>query len=231
MRCVILQPSFIPWRGYFDQIRRADCFVFYDDVQYDKHGWRNRNRIKTASGTHWLTVPVFKKGAVSSGLRILDAAIRWDPDWSGKHLETIRQAYARAPYFDRYFALIAEAYAARPQRLVDLTIPLTLRLAKELKIEGTRFLRSSELGIEGSRSARLVEILRHLGATRYLSGPSARDYLDEDLFRAAGIEVEFMSYAYPEYAQLYPPFDSHVSVLDLLFVAGDSAPRFIWEDA
>lgn len=228
MNCVILQPSYVPWRGYFDQIRRADVFVFYDDVQYDKHGWRNRNRIKTAAGVQWLTIPVFSRGVVTDGLPSNEIRIRWDPDWSAKHTATLRHAYGRAPHFHRYIGLLEEAYAARPERLVDLTIPLTMRLAAELGISATRFLRSSELRARGDQTERLVGILREVGADHYLSGPSARAYLDEAQLRAAGISLEYVAYDYPPYPQSYPPYEPAVSILDLLFMTGSEAPRYIW---
>ena len=228
MNCVILQPSYIPWRGYFHQIRRADVFVFYDDVQYDKHGWRNRNRIKTAAGVQWLTIPVFTRGVVAEGVPVNEIRIRWDPDWSAKHAATLRHAYGRAPHFQRYFGLLEEAYAARPERLVDLTIPLTIWLAAELGISTTRFLRSSQLRARGHQTERLVAILREVGADHYLSGPSARDYLEEDRLRAAGITLEYLEYDYPEYPQLHPPFAPGVSILDLLFMTGERAPAYIW---
>jgi hypothetical protein len=228
MRCAILQPSYIPWRGYFDIVRKVDLFVFYDDVQYDKHGWRNRNRVKTAAGPKWLTVPVFKQGAVSEGIPIHDIEIRWDPDWSESHRGVLRESYRKSPHFDRYFPIFAEALAARPRRLVDLTIPLTERLAAELGIRNTRFRRSSEFVLGGRKTDRLLDLLSQLGATHYLSGPSARDYLDEAAFTAAGIGLEYMEYSYPEYPQLHPPFEPAVSILDLLFMTGDDAPRYIW---
>src|SRR5262245_32621657 len=109
MTGVILQPSYIPWRGYFDQIRRADVFVFYDDVQYDKHGWRNRNRIKTANGVQWLTIPVASGGCVTQKTLIKDVPIIWTKDWAAKHWMTIKQAYGkRAPHFARYAPLLEE---------------------------------------------------------------------------------------------------------------------------
>jgi WbqC-like protein len=228
MNCVILQPSYIPWRGYFHQIQRADVFVFYDDVQYDKHGWRNRNRIKTAAGLHWLTVPVFTRGVIAAGTPINEVRIRWDPDWSAKHAATVRHAYGRAPHFQRYVGLLEEAFAARPERLIDLTIPLTIRLAAELGLGSRRFLRSSELGVRGPQTERLVGIAREVGADHYVTGPAARDYLDEKQFLAAGISVEYMRYEYPPYPQEYPPFEPLVSILDLLFMTGEAAPEFIW---
>ncbi len=225
---VILQPSYLPWRGYFHLMQRADVFVFYDDVQYDRHGWRNRNRVKTASGPRWLTVPVLSSGHIAEKLPLRDARIDWRSPWPHKHRETIRQSYARAPHFARHAALLDAIFTGRPERLCDLTIPATVALAEHLGIAGRRLLRSSELGIEGDRTERLVRIVRAVGATRYLSGPSARSYLDEAAFARAGIELAYMTYAYPEYEQLHPPFDGEVSVLDLLFMMGPRAPELIW---
>jgi hypothetical protein len=225
---VILQPSYLPWRGYFHLVARADVFVFYDDVQYDRHGWRNRNRVKTQAGTRWLTVPVLSSGHIEGGLLLRDARIDWRSAWPKKHHATLQQSYARAPFFSRYADLVASFYEGRPERLCDLTIRTTLALAKELGIDGRRFVRSSELGIEGARTDRLVRIVQAVGATRYLSGPSARSYLDEGAFARAGIALEYMVYAYPEYEQLHPPFDGAVTVLDLLFMAGPRAPELVW---
>ncbi len=223
MNCVILQPSYIPWRGYFDQIRRADVFVFYDDVQYDKHGWRNRNRIKTANGAQWLTIPVTKKGNVTQHLLINDIRICWDAPWNVKHWTTIQQSYRKAPHFQRYAPLLEQLYASRPEFLADLSITSTIALASELGIANTRFLRSSELGVAGAKTDRLVGILQAVGADHYISGPSARDYLEEEKLAAAGVTLEYAAYNYPEYVQLYPPYDPNVSILDLLFMTGPEA--------
>jgi hypothetical protein len=227
---VILQPSYLPWRGFFDLIHRADVFVFYDDVQYDKHGWRNRNRIKTANGTQWITIPVGSKGNVSGGLQLMDVRVQWTQDWARKHAMTIRQAYAKAPFYADHAAMIEGFFAQRPDRLVDFTIDTAIALAKVLGITHTRFVRSSELGIEGDKTERLIRILQHVSATHYISGPSAKDYLDEAMFAAANIGLEYIVYDYPEYEQLHPPYDPGVSVLDLLFMKGPEAPRYIWGD-
>lgn len=229
MNCVILQPSYIPWRGYFDQIRKADVFVFYDDVQYDKHGWRNRNRIKTSHGTTWLTIPVQSGGSVSQGRMIKDMRIDPGQSWGKKHWESIRQSYAKAPHFARYEALFASFYERKPELLADFTIETTMALARELGIASTRFVRSSELPTEGVKTERLIGLLTHLGATHYISGPSARDYLDEAALARAGISLEYMVYDYPEYPQLYPPFEPQVSVLDLMVMTGPEASRYIWD--
>lgn len=228
MKCVILQPSYIPWRGYFHQIKKADFFVFYDDVQYDRGGWRNRNRIKTSSGSAWLTIPVLDKGARSEGIPINEIRVNWDRQWNRQHWETLRHAYGKAPFFGRYAPLLEEFYARRPELLADFTIDLTMALAGELGITGTRFLRSSALGMGGSRTDRLVAIVGKVGADHYISGPSARDYLEEGKLAAAGITIEYMTYDYPAYEQLYPPYDPRVSVLDLLFMKGPEAGSLIW---
>ena len=228
---VVLQPSYVPWRGYFHLIQRADVFVFSDDVQYDKHGWRNRNRIKTAQGTQWLTIPVLSRGNVEDGLLLGDVRTAERPDWAKKHAATLRGSYAKAPCFAEIWGEVGRFWEARTELLVDLTIPLTIALARLLGIERTRFVRSSELGVGGGKTERLVNLVRHLGCDHYLSGPAAKDYLDEAAFEAAGIRLEYAAYDYPEYPQLHPPYDARVSVLDLLFMEGRRAGRFIWGDA
>lgn len=227
MNCVILQPAYIPWRGFFHQIQKADTFVFYDDVQYAKHGWFNRNRVKTANGTVWLTIPVASRGNVVHATPIRDIRISWDTNWSKKHWMTLRQSYGKAPFFARYAGLLEDHYSRRPELLSDFTIDLTIALARELGLE-RRFVRSSELAIPGYRTDRLIQICRAVGADHYVSGPSASAYLEEDKLREAGISLEYMKYDYPEYEQLYPPYDPQVSILDLLFTKGPAAAELIW---
>jgi hypothetical protein len=224
---VILQPSYIPWRGYFDQIRRADTFIFYDDVQYDKHGWRNRNQIKTAQGRQWLTIPVHSAGA-TSGMPIKEVRIDWSKPWARNHLRALTGAYNKAQYFRDYATILDAFYGRRDEFLADFTIATTMQLAKDLGIQRTQFVRSSELrAISGRKTERLIQILDQVGANHYISGPSARDYIESDAFARAGIKIEYVEYEYPEYPQLYPPFDPNVSVLDLLFMTGTQAGQFI----
>jgi hypothetical protein len=233
MKCVILQPAYIPWRGYFHQIQMADVFVFYDDVQYDKHGWRNRNRIKTHQGPRWLTIPVHSQGVTVENIPIDQVEIDWGQPWNRKHWQTIRQAYSRAPFFDVYAPLVKAFYARCDRCLADFDIALTLALVDALGITHTRFLRSSELNVPGKAdltggsTGRLVRILQILGADHYISGPSAAGYLEDEQFRAAGITLEYMRYDYPQYPQLHPPYDPQVSILDLLFMTGPEAIRYI----
>jgi hypothetical protein len=225
VRCAIVQPSYIPWRGYFDIIRRVDLFVFYDDVQYDRRGWRNRNIVKSPQGPLWLTIPV--KARNNQVERTPINAIEIDGDaWAARHLRTLHHLYARAPHFDEQRSWLDAMYANPPKLLADFTIASTIELARRLSIE-TRFLRSSELAVSGAKTERLIEVLASVGATHYLSGPSARSYLDEALMAAQGISVEWMRYDYPEYPQLYPPYDPQVSILDLLFMTGDRASAYL----
>jgi hypothetical protein len=226
VRCAVIQPSYIPWRGYFDLIGRSDVFVFYDDVQYDKHGWRNRNRIKTANGPAWLTIPVRKKGNVERGVRIDEIEIASESGWNRKHLASLRQSYARAPHLDRYLPLLERHLEDPPELLAELTIALTIEIARELGYE-TEFRRSSQMELSGDRVERLLAVLGEVGADHYLSGPSAADYIDDETFAAAGVELEYASYDYPEYPQLHPPYEPQVSIVDLLFMCGPEARRYI----
>jgi hypothetical protein len=227
MNVVILQPSYIPWRGYFDQIRRADLFIFYDDVQYDKHGWRNRNQIKTAQGKQWLTIPVHSKG-VTEGIPIKDVKIDWSKPWAKNHLKALTFAYAKPPHFADYLPWLDFVFARRDEFLADFTIWLTIEITRKLGFANTQFMRSSEIaGIDGQKTDRLIQILQHVGAKHYLSGPSARDYIEDHKFTKAGITLEYIEYNYPDYPQLYPPFDPYVAILDLMFMMGEDARKYI----
>jgi len=227
MKVVILQPSYIPWRGVFDQIQRADLFVFYDDVQYDKHGWRNRNQIKTAQGKQWLTIPVHSKG-VTDGIPIKDVRIDWTKPWAKNHLKALTFAYVKAPHFASYAPWLASVYDRRDEFLADFTIWLTIEIAREIGIDRTRFMRSSEItGINGQKTDRLIQILQRVGATHYMSGPSARDYIEREKFDSAGIALEYVEYNYPEYPQLYQPFDPYVTIFDTMFMLGEDTLKSI----
>jgi hypothetical protein len=212
-------------------MERADVFVFFDDVQYDRRGWRNRNRVKTANGTIWLTVPVRARGSRAEGTPISDICIDWSQPWPRKHLETLRRAYSRAPLFASYLPLLENFFSRRDELLADFVIALNLALADELAITSTKYIRSSTLNVTGSKTRRILEILKLIEGTHYITGPAARSYLDESMLQQEGISVEYMTYEYPEYEQLYPPFDQHVSILDLLFMKGSEAPEFIWNRA
>lgn len=224
----VIQPSYIPWRGYFDIIRRSDLFVFYDDVQYDKNGWRNRNRIKTSQGTVWLTVPVQSSGALTQGRLIKDVRVDSRSRWNAKHWRSIQQAYSKAPHFEWVAEKLKPIYEKEFEFLVDVDIALTATCCDLLGIrtEG-RFRRSSEFHCEGIKLDRLLSLIHQTGADHYLSGPSARAYINDERFREAGVQLEYMEYRYMEYPQLYPPFDGAVSIIDLLCMHGQGATEWL----
>jgi WbqC-like protein family len=229
MNCVILQPSYIPWRGYFHQIQKADLFIFYDDVNFDKNGWRNRNRVKTANGTKWLTIPVTAgQDRQLHTTPINQVQICQDQPWKATHWRTLRHSYSKAPFFKRYAPLLEPIYQTDSGLLSDFVINLTRLLTQTLGIDHTRFVKSSDVATFGAKTERLIGLLTAVGATHYITGPAARSYMDESLFHAVGITTEYMQYDYSDYDQLYPPFDPAVSILDLLFMKGPDASRYIW---
>ena len=217
MTVVVLQPGYLPWLGFFDQMRRSDVFVYYDDVQYDTHGWRNRNRIKTQQGPLWLTVPVRHSGL--SKPRILDVAIDTRTNWARKHVTSIRQAYAGAPFSKQYVPVLEEALMRPWERLVDLDLAVAGLMASWLGVQ-PRIERASALAVEGGQTERLVNICRQLGATHYLTGNAARDYLDLTLFEANGIAVEWQEFSHPVYPQLHGEFVPYLSAIDLVLNCG-----------
>jgi len=216
-RIVILQPSYLPWLGYFDQLYKSDVFVLYDDVQYDKHGWRNRNRIKTDKGPLWLTVPVLTHGQGLPTNR--DARIDTRQSWARKHLQALRVNYAKASPFEEVFDAL-EPVLGRPwTHLIDLNRAVLETLCRLLGL--TRLiLLSSELDVPGQKTERLIALCQALGAGRYLTGDAASDYLDETQFTAQGIRVEYHHYRHPLYAQLHGEFVPYLSVVDLLMNHG-----------
>ncbi len=224
-----VQPSYIPWRGYFHIIQKSDVFVYHDDIQYTKQDWRNRNQIRTEGGLKWLTVPV-RSGA--SDRLINEVEIDNDQKWSRKHWAMIENAYRKAPFFAEYADGLKAVYARDWALLSDLDMHLTELLAGHLGLTRVRFVKSSDLGVRGVKTERLIDILNRLGAEHYVSGPSAQDYIEDERFAAAGISLEYMTYDYPTYPQIHgDPFEPRVSVLDLLFNVGPEAPRYIWGDA
>jgi hypothetical protein len=219
---VVLQPSYLPWLGFFDQVRRCNHFVFYDDVPYDKNGWRNRNRIKTASGPVWLTVPIRTKGRL--GQLINKVEIANTVHWARKHLTSISEAYAAAPFRDAYLPALADLLQRRWERLADLDIAVSKLMCIWFGLERPMY-RSSELGIGGDRNSRLLALCHHFGATTYLSGDAARAYLDTGLFAEHGIHVQWQEFKHPQYPQQHGPFLPYMSALDLVLNVGDeSAP-------
>ena len=221
----INQSGYIPWKGYFDQIGSVDEFVLYDDAQYTHRDWRNRNRIKTRTGLKWLTIPVRSKGRL---LQKISEACICDPDWGRIHWQTLVCNYSRAPNFKACRDGLEALYQdCGETRLSQVNHRFLLAICGMLGIP-TPLRWSSEFSLEGNRSERLLGICRQAGADTYLSGPSARGYLDEALFASEGVRVVWMDYGgYPEYRQLHGEFQHGVSILDLLFNEGPQAPDFM----
>jgi hypothetical protein len=222
----IVQSNYAPWKGYFDLMKSADEFILYDDVQYTRRDWRNRNRFKSPDGVRWLTIPVHVKGRY---LQRIDETEVSDPGWAAKHWSTLSTWYRRAPCFERYRESLEALYleVGGEDRLSRINRRLIETLAGFLEIP-TQISWSTDYAASGRKTERLLSLCQAASATSYLSGPAAKAYLDEERFRAQGIEVRWMSYdGYPTYEQPYPPFDHHVSVLDLLFSVGDEAPRYL----
>lgn len=223
----IVQSNYIPWKGYFDLIARVDEFVLYDDVQYTRRDWRNRNRVKTPHGVQWLTVPVEVKGRY---LQLIRDTVVSDRAWASEHWRTLQHCYARAPHLSAYRAQF-EALYAKAGELTLLSDVNRLFLSAICEMLGIRtaITSSADYGVEvEDPTERLVEICRRAGATEYVSGPAAKAYMDEAIFDRAGVALHYMSYdGYPEYPQLHPPFEHAVSVVDLLFNTGARAPAYM----
>jgi hypothetical protein len=222
---LITQSNYIPWKGYFDAVHRADELILYDDVQYTRRDWRNRNRIKTAHGPRWLTIPVEVKGRY---LQTIDETRVSAPDWPRKHWRALSLHYARAACFAEHAERFEELYLGCREPLLSRVNHRFLVAINELLGIRTTISWSRDYAVEGDRTERLLALCKAAGATEYLTGPAARSYLDEDLFRQEKIAVTFLDYGgYPEYRQLYPPFEHAVSIVDLILNEGRDAPRFM----
>lgn len=224
-RVAIIQSSYIPWKGYFDIIHDVDEFIFFDDVQFTTRDWRTRNRIKTANGLLWLSVP-----AGSNRNRLICDVTLSDHTWQTHHWKSILHAYSAAPFFDRYRPLFEEMYLGTEWvSLSELNQTMTRMIAGEILGITTHLTDSREYAAPGTRTEKLVELVARAHGTHYLSGPSARDYIEPGMFSARGITLEYKNYDdYPEYPQPFPPFEHAVSILDLIFNTGPDAPEFIW---
>lgn len=226
-RVAIVQSNYIPWKGYFDLIHSVDELVLFDDVQYTRRDWRNRNRIKTPQGPAWLTVPVNAKGNYHEPIRTITVS---DPSWAARHWKSLATHYGKARRFHSCAETVERVYQAceGDTHLSAINHRWITALCGLLDI-ATTITWSMDYTLEPDRTERLVGICRQAGASTYLSGPAARSYIDPTRFEAAGVELEYFDYSgYPEYGQLNPPFDHFVTVLDLLFNEGpDEAPRYM----
>ena len=230
VRAAILQPNYIPWKGYFDLIHDVDLCLMYSCVQYTRQDWRNRNQIQAAGCRRWLTVPVLHPGL---GTPIREVLIDNRQPWQARHFRTLRQHYGHAPCFDQVAALIAPYVGEAPstqhyERLNNFNQDLLGALCGFLGIR-TELRDSSALALQGRGTERVLNALRAVGARDYLSGPRAKDYLEEARFRDAGIALAYKSYeGYPPYPGQAVAGEHRLSILDLLFHVGQRAPEYIW---
>lgn len=225
MKVAVIQSNYIPWKGYFDIIHDADVFVFYDDVQYTKNDWRNRNKIKTPGGLAWLTIPV---GTDLN--RLICQVTLPDSGWQQAHWDKLATAYQTAPFYRYYRDFFREIYLAKRWELLsELNQHIIRRIAVDLLGIKTEFHDVREYQLGALRLERLMQLLEQTGAQEYISGPSAAKYIEPERFAQANIKLTYKDYSnYPEYPQLYPPFEHAVSIVDLLFQVGPDAPKYIW---
>lgn len=220
MRIGILQPGYLPWLGFFEQVYKSDVFVIYDDVQYDKNGWRNRNRIKTANGIQWITVPVLVKGKQQPLIK--DVRIDNSSNWRKKHLASITANYSKAMYFDNYIGLFKRCLEREWEYILDLDMEFIQLFCEVLELKCKMYY-ASDLGISGDKVSRLINICEHFGADIFYEGQAGKNYIDEEIFLQRGISIEYQDYHHPVYRQLYGDFIPYLSIVDLLFNEGPNS--------
>ncbi len=213
----ILQPGYLPWLGFFEQINTSDLFIIYDDVQYDKNNWRNRNRIKTPQGAQWLTVPVLTKGKDKPLVK--NILINNNEQWHKKHLRAIQHNYGKAPFFSEIYPVCQEILTKPWEYLIDLDMQFINTFSVYLGLKND-FVLSSSLGMAGGQCERLINICLHFEADTFYEGAAGQNYIQDDVFLRAGIKVSYQNYQHPTYHQLHGEFVSHLSIIDLLFNHG-----------
>jgi len=235
MKAVVLQPMYLPWMGYFGMIDQADTFVFYDDVQFSRDSWQQRNKIKvpeSSGGTKWLKVPVVE----NFGQEIQEVRINNSQDWSTEHWSLLKQAYGSDPipfgpdeaaYFNEYRDLFNYIYTNNWDYLRELNIELIKKITDKLNLSKPEYIFSSELNTDGSGTKKLINVLDCIGADEYISGPGAKDYLDTNKMCKNNIELYWHDFTHPEYQQLYNGFISHLSIVDVMFNVGHKTTELI----
>lgn len=224
-RVAVVQSNYIPWKGYFDLIAAVDEFILYDDMQYTRRDWRNRNQIKTPQGLIWLTVPVKTKGNYHQSVREVEID---GQEWAKAHWKSIVLNYRKAPYFDEVASLIEPVFQREDHRfLSQLNRELLQIVCRYLRIT-TPITNSWDYDLVDGKSERLAELCLQAGASEYVSGPAAKDYIEEDVFISRGLKLSWFDYqGYPEYPQLWGEFVHSVTVLDLLFNCGKESPKYM----
>ncbi len=224
-KVAILQSNYIPWKGYFDMIRMVDEFILYDDMQYTRRDWRNRNKIKSSNGLAWLTIPVEVKGKY---FQKINETVISEPGWAKDHWATIKQFYSKAKYFKDYKDIFEHFYLNTSESLLSLVNYELIRIINEILGITTKISWSGDYELADGKTERLLSLVQQAGGKEYLSGPAAKDYIVDSFFEEAGIKLSWMDYSgYPEYTQLYPPFEHGVTILDLIFNEGSEAIKYM----
>lgn len=223
MIVAVHQPQYLPWLGYFDKIRIADVFCYLDNVQYRKNEWQNRNRIKTAQNWQWLTVPVHYRFPQ----KINEVEINNSVNWKKKHLQALITNYSKAPYFKDYITPLEDLFTKDWELLSEFNIGLLERLREFLNLHDKPAIPASSMVLRDDPTERLIDICKAVGADTYLAGQDGRTYMDLERFRANGITVITQEFKHPVYPQLYDEFQSHMSIVDLLFNCGPESIKII----
>ena len=218
MLITIHQPQYLPWLGYLDKIDKADVFVILDNVQFKKNEWQNRNRIKTAQGCQWITVPVLYQLPE----KINEVRINNKVNWSRKHLQALITNYSKSTYFDNYKSFFADIFSHSWDRLVDINIEIIKFLISALELK-TKLVTASDLKLREEPTERLIDICKTLNGNKYLTGKDGNKYMNLELFDKEGIEVIFQDFKHPVYNQLFGDFEPYLSAIDLLFNCGDNS--------
>lgn len=224
-KVAIVQSNYIPWKGYFDLINSVDHFIIYDDMQYTRRDWRNRNKIKTPDGLRWLTIPVDTKGKYHQ--KIIETTVS-ELKWKDTHWQTIVRNYSKAKYFYDYKELFETLYLGCQDTLLsNINYSFITAICEILQIN-TKISWSMNYELVEGKTERLVDLCKQVGATEYISGRAAKVYINEDLFTKEQLKLSYMDYdGYPEYCQRFPPFEHSVSILDLIFNEGEDARKFM----
>jgi len=215
MVVTIHQPDFLPWLGFFDRWQKSDTYIVLDDVQFLRRGWHHRDKIKTQNGIKWLTVPVLKKSRYHQTIK--EVEINNEENWRYKHLKTIQASYGKAPNFDLVYSKLSEIYNRNHDLLISFNMDL-LRFCSEMFGISTPVVFASAFNVKSSGSQRLVDLVKSVEGKGYLTGSGSRDYLDETLFKEAGINVCWQKFEHPAYKQLYGGFEEMLSALDFLIM-------------
>jgi hypothetical protein len=225
MKIVISQPMFFPWVGFLEQIRLADVYVYYDDVQFSKGSFTNRVQIKTPDGFTWLTVPLHN---LKLGQKIMEVQIDNSKDWRSRHQELLTRQYATAPFVKDMLDIVRRVYEIKTDMLIDLTIGSMKEVLEYYSmLANVQFIFSSKMKIPGQGSSRVLEIVKSLGGTEYITGHGAKNYLQHENFEVQGIRVEYVKYKKKEYPQLHGAFNPYVSALDLIANVGHAGAAMI----